>query len=316
MRIAIVGAGFVGGATGRGFLKHKHQVVFIDASEEKVNALRGGGLEAYLPEQYDKITTDITMVSVPTPTKNNKFQFKFLGSAIADFGLRLKTHNKYHTLVIRSTVPPGTTRQLVIPLVERASGKKVGKDFGIVMQPEYLRQATANEDFERPWFVLIGEYDRKSGIAIDKLYRSFDVPIQHCTLEEAEMQKYVHNVFNAVKIAFFNEMRMAFKHFGWDDEKIFLAVAESCEGIWNPIYGMRDLGAFDGACLPKDTQALLEWGERHGFNFGILKSVITENTRHGLLLASSKKMTADSNEKMSVGPMKSIKVDYLANIKT
>lgn len=305
-----------GGATGRGFLKHKHEVTFIDVSYDKVDSLRDQGFRAYLPEQYDKITTDITMVSVPTPTEDNQFQLKFLERAITDFAQRLKKHKKYHTLVIRSTVPPGTTSKFVIPITERISGKKAGKNFGVVMQPEYLRQVTADDDFERPWFVLIGEYDRKSGAAIDKLYRSFDVPIQHCSLEEAEMQKYVHNVFNAVKIAFFNEMRVAIKKFGWNAETVFLAVAESCEGIWNPIYGMRDYGPFEGACLPKDTQALLEWGEGHGMNFGILRSVITENIRHEVLFHSNKTVPIDSSKTVPAIPIRRIAVNYLADIKT
>ena len=299
MKIAIVGAGFVGGATGRGFIKHKHPVVFIDISKDRVKALRDQNFEAYLPQDYDKLTTDITMFSVPTPTEGKNFQFDFLEKALVDFSSRLKKHNKYHIVVIRSTIPPGTTRKLVIPLIEKKSGKQAGKDFGIVMQPEYLREATASEDFERPWFILIGEYDRRSGAAIDKLYRSFDAPIHHCSLEEAEIQKYVHNVFNAVKIAFFNEMRVAVKKLGWDAEKIFLAVAESCEGIWNPIYGLRDYGPFDGSCLPKDARALLEWGEKHDLQFNILRSVITENIRHEELLGVNKK----------------VRVNYLADIK-
>ena len=298
MKIAVVGAGFVGEATGRGFIKHKHPVVFIDTSKNKVKALRNQNFEAYLPQEYDKLTTDITMFSVPTPTEGKNFQFDFLKEALTDFSSRLKKHTKYHTVVIRSTVPPGTTRESVIPLIEKKSGKQVGKDFGVVMQPEYLREATAREDFERPWFVLIGEYDRQSGADVDKIYRSFDAPIHHCSLEEAEMQKYVHNVYNAMKIAFFNEMRVAIKKLGWDAEKIFLAVAESCEGIWNPVYGLRDYGPFDGSCLPKDARALLEWGEQHDFQFNILRSVITENIRHEELL----------------GTNKTVRINYLAKI--
>lgn len=316
MRIAIVGAGFVGSATGKGLLKHKHKVVFIDTSYDKVDSLRKEGLEAYLPEQYNVITTDATMISVPTPTKDNKFQLEYLKNAVTDFANRLKDHKRYHTLVVRSTVPPGTTRQFVMPLVERISKKKAGEDFGVVMQPEYLRQATANEDFERPWFVLIGEHDRKSGAMIDKVYRSFDAPIQHCSLEEAEMQKYVHNVYNAVKIAFFNEMRITINQFGWDPERIFLAVAESCEGIWNPLYGLRDYGAFDGACLPKDTQALLEWSEKRGLNLGILKSVVSENIRHKLMFEGLNEEMPKVGKEDKTKTTKSINVRKLAGVKT
>lgn len=216
------------------------------------------------------------------------------------FGLRLANHNKYHVVVIRSTVPPGTTRGFVLPLIENVSGKKVGKDFGLVMQPEYLREATASEDFERPWFIFIGAYDKRSGDVVEKLYRPFDAPIERCSIEEAEMQKYVHNVYNAVKIAFFNEMRIAIKNKGWDAEKIFLATAQSCEGIWNPIYGLRDYGPFDGSCLPKDTWALLEWGARNKLNLGILRAVIEENIKHEKLLGRNRTVREHHLSKIKV----------------
>lgn len=298
MKIAIVGSGFVGEATGRGLVKHGNEVTFIDISGERVIALKKEGFKAYTPPDYPNITTDITMFSVPTPTKGKKVQLEYLESAIKAFATRLKNHNKYHVVVIRSTVPPNTTRKLVIPAIEKLSGKKIGKDFGAVMQPEYLRQEKATADFERPWFTLIGEYDKKSGDVIEKLYRPFDVPIERCSIEEAEIQKYVHNVYNAVKIAFFNEMRVAIEASGWDAKKIFLATAESCEGMWNPVYGVKDYGPFDGACLPKDSRALLEWGEKNGFSFGILKTVIEENLRHEKLLGKNKK----------------VQINYLSNI--
>jgi UDPglucose 6-dehydrogenase len=287
VKIAVVGAGFVGEATGRGMSKHDNEVTFVDVDSEKIEKLRKAGFTAELASEYTKITTDVTMFCVPTPTKAKHIQLDILAEACKSFGKRLKDHKGYHVMVIRSTVPPGTTREKVIPLVEKASGKKAGKDFGVVMQPEYLREKQANQDFERPWFILIGEFDAKSGKTIEKLYRSFSAPIEHVSLEEAEIQKYVHNVYNAVKIAFFNEMRVAIKAKGWDADKVFRATAESCEGIWNPIYGIRDFGPFDGSCLPKDTRALLEWGESEGFDFGILRSVITENLKHEKLLGEN-----------------------------
>ncbi len=300
MKIAIIGAGFVGEATGRGFLKHGHGVDFVDVDENKVDSLRGKRLKAYLAKDYDTITTDVTKFCVPTPTEGHNIQLNYLEGAATDFATRLKKHDRYHVAVIRSTVPPGTTRDIFLPIIERVSGKKVGKNFGLVMQPEYLREVSSVEDFERPWFVLIGEYDKKSGGIIDRLYRSFDAPIEHCSLEEAEIQKYIHNVFNAVKIAFFNEMRLAIRHHGWNEKKIFLATAESCEGIWNPIYGLRDYGPFDGSCLPKDTRSLLEWGEKNGFNFKILRSVIEANLGHEQLLGKNKSVRVNYLNKIRV----------------
>ncbi|MGH9857607.1 MAG: NAD-binding protein, partial [Acidobacteriota bacterium] len=254
MKIAVVGSGFVGRATGEGLRKHGHEITFVEIDEEKVADARKAGFEAFTPDEYKEITTDATMFCVPTPTKGANIQLTYLREVAMDFAERLKSHKKYHVVVVRSTVPPGTTRELG-RLIEKVSGKKLGKDFGLSMQPEYLREVTANEDYERPWFILIGEFDENSGDTIEKIYRTFDAPIQRCSLEEAEFQKYVHNVFNAVKIAFFNEMRIAAKDKGWNVQKVFHATAESCEGIWNPLYGIRDFGPYDGSCLPKDTTA-------------------------------------------------------------
>lgn len=298
MKITVVGSGFVGEATGRGLAKHKNQITFLDTNPERVEELVKQGLNAYQPKDYKFLATDVTMFCVPTPTAGKSIQLDHLKAAAESFGQLLKDHDQYHVVVVRSTVPPGTTRQVVAPIIEKVSGKTVGKDFGLVMQPEYLREATARQDFERPWFVLIGAYDKRSGDVIEKIYQPFNAPVERCAIEEAEIQKYVHNVFNAVKIAFFNEMRLAIKKKGWDDQAIFMATAESCEGLWNPIYGLRDFGPFDGSCLPKDSRALLEWGEQNGFKFEILKSVIHENMVH-------------ENE---LGKNKTVRVNYLANI--
>ncbi len=292
MRIAIVGAGFVGQATGKGFAKHKHHVTFVDINHQKLEQLRTEGFTAHHAGDYTKIDGDITMVCVPTPTDKGAIQLDYLKDAVSAFGQRLATHKKYHTVVIRSTLPPKTTREILLPIIEEHSGKKVGQDFGLAMQPEYLREATANADFERPWVILIGAYDKRSGDVVSNLYRSFDVPIHRCSLEEAEMQKYVHNLFNAVKIAFFNEMRTVAQKEGWDAEQMFQVTAESCEGIWNPLYGLRDYGPFDGSCLPKDTQAFLNWASAHGYDLGVLRAVITENIKHGKIL--------DTNQGVSI----------------
>ena len=207
MRIAIVGSGFVGQACGKGFAKHGNDITFIDINKEKVTQLRSEGFKAFQPKEYKTITTDCTMFSVYTPTEDGRAIFDYLEEALEDFGKRLKKHDDYHIMVIRSTTLPGYTRDRFIPIVEQASGKKAGVDFGVCMQPEYLRQATAQADFDRPWFTLIGEIDQKSGDAIEALYKPFHSPIQRCSLEEAEIQKYIHNVYNAVKIGFFNEIR-------------------------------------------------------------------------------------------------------------
>ena len=109
------------------------------------------------------------MISVPTPTVDGRIQLDHLAKAVTLFGERLRSFRGYHVLVIRSTVPPRTTRDLVIPIVEEISGKTAGRDFGVVMQPEYLREATAEQDFARPWLITIGELDAKSGDVVHRV---------------------------------------------------------------------------------------------------------------------------------------------------
>lgn len=277
MDIAIVGSGFVGQATGKGLAKHNNKVIFVDIDKKKVEALRKEGFESYVADDYSKITTDITMFSVFTPTKKSNAFFCYLEEALKQFAKRLKKHKDYHLMVIRSTVLPGYTREKFVPLIERISGKRAFKDFGVCMQPEFLRQATAQSDFDRPWFILIGELDAKSGDILEKIYKPFNAPIKRVSLEEAEYQKYIHNLYNATKIAFFNEMRLISKSIGLNTEEILPTVAISCEGCWNPMYGLRDFGPFMGACLPKDSEAFQAWAKSKKFPIKILDSVIEQN---------------------------------------
>lgn len=290
LKIDIVGSGFVGQATGKGLAHHGHSVTFLDTDPSRVAAMRAQGFRAMQPDEASDINSDLTMFCVPTPTVNGAFQLDPVYRAVESFAERLRGHSGYHVVVMRSTVPPTTTREVVIPLIETVSGKKAGRDFGVVMQPEFLREVHAEQDFARPWLILIGELDQRSGDVVDKLFRDFEAPIRHVSLEEAEFQKYVHNSFNAVKIAFFNEMRLVANAKGWDSEAVFNAVAESCEGMWNPLYGVRDFGPFDGSCLPKDTAALVEWGDQHGFSLGIMRAVIAENLRHQGILGKNRKV--------------------------
>lgn len=298
-KVAVIGAGFVGEATGKGLKKHGNDVTFVDVIEDKIKKLQQQGYHAYSPEEYTEITSDVTMFCVPTPTEGDKIQLDYLVAAVKQFAARLKNHTKYHVVVVRSTVPPTTTREVILPLIEKISGKKAGTDFGLCMQPEYLREVTAEQDYARPWFILIGQLDKRSGDILEKIYSKFDAPIERTGLEEAEFQKYVHNVYNAVKIAFFNEMRIIAEKHGWDATPVFYATAQSCEGIWNPLYGLRDLGPFDGSCLPKDTRSLLQWAEDRGHKPGILRSIVEENIKHEEIL----------------GRNKNVRVNYLGNIR-
>jgi len=278
--ICIIGPGVVGQATGKVFLEKGIKVGFLGRTKEKVENLRKEGYNSFTKDElldgnYD---FDITMFTVPTPTVKGKIDLSVLIQASADLGKRLKYFKKYHLVVVKSTVPPGTTEDLVIKTIEEYSGKKIGKDFGACMNPEYLREETAYSDTLNPWIILIGEYDKKSGDLLNLLYEGkFNCPIYRCEIREAEMQKYIHNLFNAAKITYYNEMRQIANHIGVNADKIFKYTAISCEGVWNPKYGSRDMGPFQGSCLPKDTQAFFHWAQARGFDSSLLKTVIDVN---------------------------------------
>lgn len=279
-KIAIIGSGIVGQAAGKGLGAKGHQVVFCDINYEILEKLESQGYRVYPPhllEQEEGI--DAFFLSVSTPTVDNAIKLDFLKSALANLGTGyLKNKNSYCVVVIRSTVPPGTTEEQLIPILEKFSMKKAGADFGVCMNPEYLRENSNEEDFKNPWIIVIGELDGRSGDALEKIYGPHECPIIRTSLKEAEMQKYVHNLFNACKISFFNEMRTICDSAKVDADKVFELVAKSAEASWNPKYGIRNLGPYGGSCLPKDTTAFLSWARKTLTHpMPLLKAVIRVN---------------------------------------
>ena len=278
LKLSIIGSGVVGYASGLGFIKRNLDVTFLDIDPKRVAFLRSKGYKAYVTSELNgQNDFDISFLSVSTPTVNGLINLTNLKEACKDLGKRLANSDKYHLVVDRSTLLPGTTRNLIIKTLEEYSGKKAGKDFGVCMNPEYLREATAESDFTKPWIIVIGEYDKKSGDTLEALYSVFDAPIYRVTLEEAEIQKYIHNLFNAVKIAYFNEFRDICNDLNLNTQNILDLVAKSCEGMWNPAYGVRDFGPFKGSCLPKDTEAFLSYAKTKGYDAKVLEATIKAN---------------------------------------
>jgi UDPglucose 6-dehydrogenase len=289
--IFIVGSGLVGQATGKGLVAKGFGVTFIDVRPAIVNQLRQQEYEAFEVAEVKKPDTDIFMLSPPTYSlKPGINGLDFVKEAATSVGRWLSKIDKYCLVVIRSTVLPGTTEGTIIPILEEYSGKGAGRDFGVCANPEYLRERCAEEDFLNPWLVLIGELDKRSGDLLQEVYHWVDCPVYRLPIREAEIQKFVHNIFNATKISFFNEMRLACRQVGLDCEKIFPCVVQSAEASWNHSYGTRDLGPFGGSCLPKDTTAFLSWAKEQGMETPLVDAVLRVNealVRH-LEPASSK----------------------------
>jgi len=291
--IFIVGSGLVGQATGKGLVTKGFKVTFIDVRTAIVNQLRQQGYEAFEVSEVKKPDAEIFMLSTPTYSLNqnrNRSGLDFIKQAATSIGSWLSKTDKYCLVVVRSTVLPGTTQEIVIPILEEYSGKNAGRDFGVCMNPEYLRERCDEEDFSNPWIVVIGELDRQSGDLLEEVYQWVNCPVYRIPIKEAEIQKFIHNLCNAAKISFFNEVRLVCQRIGLDCEKIFPLVAQSAEAIWNPLYGTRDLGPFGGSCLPKDTIAFLSWAKEQGMETPLTDAVlkVNETVKKRLELVTSK----------------------------
>lgn len=297
MKILIVGSGIVGEATGTVLSEHGFDITFADVNAGVVSRLRGKGYKASEVRTIDRPDADIFMISVPTypldlckdeataekleqkmsPLEWCDIGIDFTKSAADTVGRWLAEGNRYRMVVLRSAVLPGTTEELVIPALERHSGKKAGSDFGVCVNPEYLRERTSVEDIRKPWVTVIGELDKRSGDMLEGLYRWATCPLYRISVKEAEMQKFVHNLVNAAKISFFNEMRLVCERIGVNAEKIIPVVAKSAEALWNAEYGTKNYGPFGGKCLPKDTVAFLAWAKKGGMETRLMEAVLEIN---------------------------------------
>lgn len=280
--IAMIGSGWVGRSSGKVFLEKGHKILFSDINPEVITKLQEEGLEAVSMFKLHERIKEMNnfLVSVSTPTSGDEIQLNFIRAAIAGLGELTADKEDWFLVVIRSTLPPGTTEETLIPIFEKYSGKKAGKDFGVCMNPEYLRQESAEKDFASPKVIISGCYlnDPKAFDRMGKIYSALDVPVEKVTIREAEMHKYIHNLYNATKISFFNEMRMLAEKLGINADKIFPLVVKSAEASWNPDYGIKDKGPYGGTCLPKDTLAFLTWAKNnHRKSLPLLKSVIKVN---------------------------------------
>jgi UDPglucose 6-dehydrogenase len=277
-RLLIVGAGVVGQATGKGFAKKGHDVSYVDANPTTVSKLRADGLHAMPMAEVDWDAVDIVMLAVSTPTApDGSIMLDHILAATRQVGRGLATTDKYTTVVVRSTVLPTTTEHQITPLLEQASGKRAGKGFGVAMNPEFLRQAHSEPDFARPWITVVGSTDDTTRHVLDQLYAPFGALIVHCTPTEAEMIKYVNNIYNAVKISYFNEVHDICQNLGIDGNLVGAAAARSAESMWNPIYGIHGGVPYGGACLPKDTAAFMTFVYQHGWDHRMLRAAIEVN---------------------------------------
>ena len=292
--IIVIGAGIVGATTGKGLSKKGYDVVFADKNPAIIRNLKNQGYRAYLPEDLTShdICARTSMFCVDTPLRDqsgNEQKGVDLGNIISAVSthaewLRDSKNNSqnngdkfYHLIVIRSSVLPGTTRITLLPLIEKHSGLKVGEDFGLCMQPEFLRTVSAEEDFLHPRATVIGQYDNQSGDSLEKIYSSFGGEKIRVELDMAEFMKFVHNCFNATKISFSNEMWLLGQSIGVDANKALQLAAKTAEGFWNPNYGLIGGQPYGGHCLPKDTQGFERFAQKNKAHTPVLSAVVQVN---------------------------------------
>lgn len=280
-KIAIIGSGVVGTATGKGFAAKGHSVVFIDINAAPLERLAKEGFATCAPADLASQQADVFVLTISTPTIDGHIKLDYLLSAAESLAKgALKERSGYCTVIVRSTVPPGTTEEHILPLLEQHSGKKVDRDFGLAMNPEYLRENRNEQDFLHPWIVIAGGHDQRALDAVRDIYQPLQCPFVGVSIREAEMEKYLHNIFNAHKISFFNEMRAVCEKVGVNADRVFRLVVQSAEASWNHEYGTRDMGPFDGSCLPKDTQAFLYWASHElKMQLPVLQADIEANER-------------------------------------
>lgn len=278
-KIVVIGSGIVGKATGKGFIAKGHDVVFMDTNATVLSALCAEGFNTCAPDALEQQQADAFLLTVSTPTMQGRIVLDHILHAAENLAkTALKEHKGFPLVVVRSTVIPGTTEEKIIPILEKFSGKKAGKDFGVCMNPEFLREKSAESDFLHPWIIVVGANDESSHAMLKILYGVVSCPYIALAIREAEMEKYVHNLFNACKIAFFNEIRNVCEQVGINADRVFNAVKYSAEGSWNVSYGTKDKGPFSGSCLPKDTQAFFYWttNDLH-MSMPVLSGEIEEN---------------------------------------
>lgn len=297
MKISIFGLGYVGAVSAGCLAAEGHQVIGADAIADKVNLINQGRspiIEAELGEIIEQSVrtgalratqdanaavqeTDLSFVCVGTPSQSNgNLDLRYIRRICEQIGHALSNKADRHTVVIRSTILPGTMGRVVIPTLEEFSGKKAGRDFGVCVNPEFLREGTSVRDFRRPPKTVIGELDRASGEMLERLYERVPAPLIRTDINTAEMIKYVDNSWHALKIGFANEIGNFCDSVGVDAEAVMEIFCQDKKLNISPAY-LKPGFAFGGSCLPKDLRALSYEAKMHDLQLPILSSVLPSN---------------------------------------
>ena len=298
--ISVFGLGYVGTVTAACLAHQGNEVIGVDLSPTKVDAMASGRSPILEPRVSELISaghqasrlhamsdpsaavlkTDISFLCVGTPSlRNGKLDLGHIGPVCREIGEALKKKNSFHLIVLRSTVLPGTAETVVVPTIEQSSGKRMGTDFGVCVNPEFMREGTAVADFLDPAMTIIGAADHYHSAVLRELYRWVPGRIFETSFRSAEMVKYVCNAWHAVKVSFANEVGTLAKELGVDAESVIEIFTADTKLNVSATY-LKPGFAFGGSCLPKDVRALSYRAKELDLQLPLFESILRSNEAH------------------------------------
>lgn len=300
MRVSIFGLGYVGAVSSACLADLGHSVIGVDISQVKLDLIMAAkspviepGVEERIQKALDDgklsvtsdvkqavLDSDVSLVSVGTPSAaDGQPNLNALKAVTSDIGKAIAEKDGEHAVIIRSTIPPGTMRDIVIPLLEETSGRKLGDGLIAANNPEFLREGSAVADFFAPPFTVSGSPDANGHATITKLYAGIDAPVREVACEVAEAIKYLSNTYHALKIAFANEVGSLLKGYDVDALSAMQLFCEDRDLNISSAY-LRPGFAFGGSCLPKEVRSVTSLARAKNIQLDLLENLLASNTQH------------------------------------
>jgi GDP-mannose 6-dehydrogenase len=300
MQVVVVGLGYVGSVCAACLASRGHRVIGVDTAVYKVDCIERGEspiVENDLPRLMAEAratgrlsaTTrieeamegaEVVLVCVGTPSApDGSLDLGHVKRAVNEVGTAIGAAAAFPVVVMRSTMLPGSVHDELVPALERASGRRVGVDFGIAYNPEFLREGTAVSDFFGAEYTVIGADDERSFARLRDVYEGIGGELIHTSVRTAEMLKYVNNAYHALKVTFANEVGRLCKHEAVDSHEVMSIFCRDTRLNLSAYY-LRPGFAFGGSCLPKDLRALQSRAHRHGLDLPVIGNVMRSNDLH------------------------------------